>query len=128
VDCSPAPSFGLGSLRDTIVQGVWKRRRPCGTLGAVSDKGCGTAKDVSQHEQVAAPTLVGRAEDDGLQPDGRGQNTAARVPGARLAACEQGGHPPALQLGDAREAMTAFVARHTAGAASNTRGAGKAVR
>ena len=67
-------------------------------------------------------------KDDGLQPYGHGQNTAARVPGAQLVAYERGGHLLALQIDDAREKVTAFVARHTAGPASNPRGVGKAVR
>jgi 2-hydroxy-6-oxonona-2,4-dienedioate hydrolase len=76
-------------------------------------------EDVFQLEQIAAPTLVVHAKDDGLQPYGHGQNTAARVPGVQLVSYERGGHLLSLQIDDAREKVTAFVAQHTAGPASN---------
>jgi pimeloyl-ACP methyl ester carboxylesterase len=84
-------------------------------------------EDVFQLEQIAAPTLVVHAKDDGLQSYAHGLNTAARVPGAQLVSYERGGHLLSLQIDDAHEKVTAFVAQHTAGPASNASGAAEAV-
>jgi pimeloyl-ACP methyl ester carboxylesterase len=71
-------------------------------------------EDVFRLEQITAPTLVVHAKDDGLQPYGHAQNTATRVPGARLVSYERGGHLLSLQIDDAREKVVVFIARHTA--------------
>jgi pimeloyl-ACP methyl ester carboxylesterase len=76
-------------------------------------------EDVFRLERIIAPTLVVHAKDDGLQSYVHGQNTAARVPSAQLVSYERGGHLLSLQINDARENVTAFVAKHTAGAAAS---------
>jgi pimeloyl-ACP methyl ester carboxylesterase len=81
-----------------------------------------------QLEQITAPTLVVHARDDGLQPYGHGQNTATRVPSAQLVSYERGGHLLSLQIDDAREKVTAFVAQHMAGPASRARGVAEAIQ
>ena len=70
-------------------------------------------KRLQQPVAGLVPTLVVHARDDGLQPYGHAQHTAARVPGAQLVSYERGGHLLSLHLDDAREKVAAFIARCT---------------
>jgi pimeloyl-ACP methyl ester carboxylesterase len=68
-------------------------------------------EDVFRLEQIAVPTLVVHAVDDGLQPYSHGENTATKVPDAKFSSYEQGGHLLLLQLDDVREKVAAFIHR-----------------
>jgi pimeloyl-ACP methyl ester carboxylesterase len=69
-------------------------------------------EDVFRLEQIAVPTLVIHAVDDGLQPYRHGVNTATRVPDAVFVSYAQGGHLLVLQLDDVREKVAAFLRLH----------------
>src|SRR5215203_4462094 len=62
-------------------------------------------------EQIAVPTLVVHAVDDGLQPYSHGENTATKVPDAKFISYEEGGHLLLLQLDDVGEKVGAFIHR-----------------
>src|SRR5215203_1138214 len=68
-------------------------------------------EDVFRLEQIAVPTLVVHAVDDGLQPYSHGENTATKVPDAKFISYEQGGHLLLLQLDDVREKVATFHER-----------------
>ena len=69
-------------------------------------------QDEFRLEQIAVPTLVVHAVDDGLQPYSHGENTATKVPEAEFLSYEQGGHLLLLQLDEVREKVAAFHERH----------------
>ena len=69
-------------------------------------------EDVFRLEQIAVPTLVVHAVDDGLQPYSHGENTASRVPDAEFLSYEQGGHLLLLQLDEVREEVARFQERY----------------
>jgi pimeloyl-ACP methyl ester carboxylesterase len=62
-------------------------------------------------EDIAVPTLVIHAEDDGLQPYAHGLNSARRIAGAEFMSLESGGHMLLSQHDDVRRTVDAFLDR-----------------
>jgi pimeloyl-ACP methyl ester carboxylesterase len=63
-------------------------------------------------EEIAVPTLVVHAEDDGLQPYAHGVNTASRIAGTEFLSYARGGHMLLLQQDDVRAKVDAFLQAH----------------
>jgi pimeloyl-ACP methyl ester carboxylesterase len=81
--------------------------------GIYHDRGTLTVlpEDEFRLEQITVPTLVVHAVDDGLQPYSHAENTATKVPDAKLLSYEEGGHLLLLQIDDVREKVAAFIQR-----------------
>jgi pimeloyl-ACP methyl ester carboxylesterase len=94
-----SPGFPLdeAALRERIRIGLRRSYHPAGTLRQLAAVGA----DVSRADELAhlkPPTLVIHGTDDPLVPFACGQDTARRIPGARLVAVRGMGHdlPPGV--------------------------------
>jgi pimeloyl-ACP methyl ester carboxylesterase len=63
-------------------------------------------------ERIRVPTLVIHTVDDSLIPLTHGQNTARRVPGARMITLQSGGHLLMGRHEEVRSALTEFLKQH----------------
>jgi pimeloyl-ACP methyl ester carboxylesterase len=71
------------------------------------------ATDRFPFEEIAVPTLVINARDDTLAPYRFAAEAAARIPGAKLASIETGGHRFLGHDAEVRDAIGAFVREFT---------------
>lgn len=92
---SPAHPTPESEMHDRIVRGIQRSFHPVGTLrqmlAIVSD-----TDRAAQLPRVSSPTLVLHGLDDPLVPHSHGEDTARRIPGARLVSVAGMGHdlPP----------------------------------
>lgn len=84
-------------------------------INPVSMRKKGILSDIEMHEQpytirdITLPTLVIHAQDDPLVPFSHAENTASRIPGARLLALTEGGHLMIGQFGKIKSEVTDFL-------------------
>lgn len=110
---SPAFAQDAQAVRARVMAAMQRSYRPAGvarqTLAVMSDR------DRAQRlSQVRAPTLVIHGQEDLLVPYACGEDTARRIPGARMLGIEGMGHdlPPAV-VTRLLEAMVPFLNEHT---------------
>ena len=88
---SPGFPTPEGEMRDRIRHGLQRSFHPVGTmrqmLAIVAD-----VERADQLEKIAVPTLVLHGKADPLVPYAHGEDTARRIPGARLVGIEGMGH------------------------------------
>jgi pimeloyl-ACP methyl ester carboxylesterase len=94
---SPAFPVPEDEMRERILQGIRRNFHPSGTLRQM----VAIAADASRAQelaQVQSPTLVLHGKADPLVPFACGEDTARRIPGARLVGIEGMGHdlPPGV--------------------------------
>jgi pimeloyl-ACP methyl ester carboxylesterase len=94
-----SPGFPLDDqqLRERILVGARRNYHPAGTARQMAAIAA-DARRADELARIQAPTLVIHGKDDPLVPFACGQDTARRIPGARLVAIEGMGHdlPPGV--------------------------------
>ncbi|MBI2769926.1 MAG: alpha/beta fold hydrolase [Burkholderiales bacterium] len=94
-----SPGFPLdeASLRERVLAATQRSFHPVGTLRQMTAIAADTSR-AGELGKVTAPTLVVHGKDDPLVPFACGEDTARRIPGARLVAVEGMGHdlPPGV--------------------------------
>jgi len=94
-----SPGFPLSDaeMRERIVAGVERDFHPAGTLRQMVAVAADTAR-AAELARIACPTLVVHGRADPLVPYACGEDTARRIPGARLVGIDGMGHdlPPGV--------------------------------
>jgi pimeloyl-ACP methyl ester carboxylesterase len=94
-----SPGFPLdeAELRERILRGVRRNFNPTGTARQMAAVAADTER-ADELARITAPTLVVHGTDDPLVPFACGQDTARRIPGARLVPVPGMGHdlPPGV--------------------------------
>ncbi|MCJ0764396.1 alpha/beta fold hydrolase [Variovorax terrae] len=94
------PAFPLeeAQMRERIMQGIERNHHPAGTLRQLVAVAADTGQRAAQLGRITAPTLVLHGRADPLVPFACGEDTARRIPGARLVGIDGMGHdlPPGV--------------------------------
>ena len=95
---SPAYRVDEQVLRTNILTGLERSYHPAGTLRQMVAIAADTGVRASQLGRIQSPTLVIHGHDDPLVPYGCGEDTARRIPGARMVGIPGMGHdlPPGV--------------------------------
>ena len=95
---SPAFPVDEAVLRERILLGLQRSYRPVGTLRQMVAVAADTGHRALALAGITAPTLVLHGRDDPLVPFACGEDTARRIPGARLVGIDGMGHdlPPGV--------------------------------
>jgi 2-hydroxy-6-oxonona-2,4-dienedioate hydrolase len=102
----------LGRTREVLRTMLPMARRELGNNTDIVEQNLPTI-EAMPIDQITVPTLVVHARDDTLVPFAQGQYSAAHIPGARMAAFDEGGHLVIVR--DAAWAeITRFIVEHAA--------------